>query len=87
MSNEDLLLIMDSMPLSLSIITINYNNRSGLAKTMQSVLCQIRGDFEYVVVDGNSNDGSADVIQQYSNLFGNRLKWVSEPDKDRKSVV
>lgn len=80
MSNEDLLLIMDSMPLSLSIITINYNNRSGLAKTMQSVLCQIRGDFEYVVVDGNSNDGSADVIQQYSNLFGNRLKWVSEPD-------
>ena len=65
---------------SLSIITINYNNRSGLAKTMQSVLCQAKGGFEYIVVDGDSNDGSIEVIRHYSSLFGNRLKWVSEPD-------
>lgn len=71
--------MIDSMR-SLSIITINYNNRSGLTKTMQSVLCQTSEDFEYIVVDGDSNDGSVDVIRHYSPLFGNRLKWVSEPD-------
>lgn len=75
------LLTFDSMGKSLSIITINYNNRSGLARTIQSVSCQTRNDFEYIIVDGGSHDGSVDIIGQYSNLFGNRLKLVSEPDR------
>lgn len=66
--------------MTLSIITINYNNRPGLAKTMQSVLCQTATDFEYIVVDGASTDGSLEVIQQFSTRLGNRLNWVSEPD-------
>jgi glycosyltransferase involved in cell wall biosynthesis len=64
----------------LSIITINYNNASGLENTMQSVLSQNNEDFEYVIVDGASNDGSVDVIRQYAERFGCRLKWISEPD-------
>ena len=36
----------------LSIITINYNNASGLRKTMESVLAQTSKDFEYIVIDG-----------------------------------
>lgn len=63
----------------LSIITINYNNCSGLEKTMDSVVIQsARIEFEYIVVDGGSLDGS-------KALMGNRSisldKWVSEPDK------
>ena len=65
----------------LTIITINRNNASGLAKTMQSVLEQSRSDFEYVVIDGASKDDSCSVIQRYSTAFGDRLKWISEPDK------
>ncbi len=65
----------------LSIITINRNNASGLEKTMQSVLSQIRADFEYVVVDGASTDGSVEVIERFAKQFENRLKWISEPDK------
>lgn len=65
----------------LSIITINYNNASGLEKTMQSVLSQTNDSFEYVVIDGGSNDGSADVIRRYEKEFGSRLTWVSERDK------
>ena len=68
------------MNMSLSIITINFNNLSGLAKTMESVISQTDEEFEYIVVDGASNDGSVNVIRQYSERFGNRLKWISEPD-------
>ncbi len=65
----------------LSIITINRNNASGLEKTMQSVSSQGCMDYEYIVVDGASTDKSVDVIRQYAEKFGPRLKWVSEPDK------
>lgn len=61
----------------LSIITINFNNRAGLETTMQSVLSQTFKDFEYIVIDGGSNDGSKQYIesQEKSIQF-----WVSEPD-------
>ena len=67
--------------MKLSVITINRNNASGLEKTMLSVQRQSLGDFEYVIVDGASTDGSVDVIRKYAGEFGTRLKWVSEPDK------
>ena len=67
--------------MTLTIITINRNNASGLEKTMQSVLDQTSKEFEYVVVDGASTDGSIDIIRKYASLFGSRLKWISEPDK------
>lgn len=66
--------------MTLSIITINRNNAAGLEKTMQSVLSQSLADFEYLVVDGASTDASAAVIERFSECFGNRLKWISEPD-------
>lgn len=65
----------------LSIITINFNNAAGLKKTMSSVFSQTYKDFEYIVVDGSSTDGSVDVITEYSRAFGHRMKWISESDK------
>ena len=65
--------------MKLSIITINRNNATGLKKTMQSVAAQTYKDFEYIVVDGASTDGSVDVIKKYEQQFV-YLKWVSEPD-------
>ena len=67
--------------MTLSIITINRNNAAGLERTMNSVLSQSRSDFEYVVVDGASTDNSIEVIRRFAVQFGNRLKWISEPDK------
>ncbi len=46
----------------LTIITINYNNASGLQKTMESVLSQTSKEFEYIVMDGASTDNSLKVI-------------------------
>lgn len=64
----------------LSIVTINRNNAVGLEKTMRSVASQTFKEFEYIVVDGASTDGSADVIKKMESEFAH-LKWVSEPDK------
>lgn len=61
-----------------SIITINYNNQEGLRKTIESVVNQTYTDFEYIVIDGGSTDGSVEVIKQYANEIG---YWISEPDK------
>ena len=75
--------------MKLSIITINYNNAEGLRKTMESVLSQTYKDFEYVVVDGASTDGSVEIVRQYADSLaikqrGDEAKrqviWISEPD-------
>ncbi len=49
----------------LSIITINRNNLEGLKKTVESVLCQTRTDFEYIIIDGASTDGSAEYLAEF----------------------
>ncbi len=61
-----------------SIITINYNNRDGLRKTIESVVSQSYKDFEYIVIDGGSTDGSREVIEGYADRIS---YWISEPDK------
>ena len=60
-----------------TIITINYNNCDGLEKTIQSVVNQTYQDFEYIIIDGGSIDGSVDVIKKYAGRID---YWVSEPD-------
>lgn len=61
----------------ISIITINYNNILGLRRTISSVISQTTQDFEYVIIDGGSTDGSVQEIEKASS----RLNfWVSEPD-------
>lgn len=52
--------------MKLSIITINFNNASGLRKTMESVVSQTSPNFEYIIIDGASSDGSVDVIESFS---------------------
>lgn len=64
--------------MKLSIITINYNNREGLRKTIESVVNQTWNDFEYIIIDGGSTDGSVDIIREFADKID---YWVSEPDK------
>jgi len=62
---------------TLSIITINKNNAVGLKKTIHSVVCQTNIDFEYLIIDGASDDESVEIIKKYSNSI---TYWISEPD-------
>lgn len=61
----------------LSIITVNLNNASGLHKTIESVMSQSFTDYEYIIIDGVSNDSSLEVIKEFSDKI---TYWVSEPD-------
>ena len=66
------------MSKKLTVITINYNNLSGLKKTVESVISQSWTEFEYVIIDGGSTDGSKEYLEQMAGHFD---YWVSEPDK------
>lgn len=75
--------------MKLSIITINRNNAAGLRKTMESVFAQTYKDFEYIVVDGASDDGSVEVVKEFEQKINPSLQggdgvgfftWISEPD-------
>lgn len=69
----------------LSIITINRNNAAGLRRTMESVFAQTCHDFEYIIIDGASTDGSVDIIREYETLVRSSVRpfaitWTSESD-------
>lgn len=64
--------------MKLSVITVNYNDREGLLKTVQSVIGQSFRDYEYIIIDGGSSDGSVGTIKHYEDKI---TYWVSEPDK------
>ncbi len=64
-----------------SVITATYNDKENLRRIMKQVSLQDYDNIEYIIVDGGSTDGTAEIIQEAEALFGERLKWVSEPDK------
>ena len=74
--------------MKLSIITINYNNLEGLKRTIESVINQTWKSFEWIIIDGGSNDGSKDYIEKLylyfmslPNCWNPITFWCSEPDK------
>lgn len=68
--------------MKISVITVNYNDTEGLCRTMESVAKQTYHDFEHIVVDGGSTDGSVDIIKKYVNqCLKYDVLWVSEKDK------
>lgn len=64
--------------LLLSIITINLNNLEGIKNTIESVITQTWQEFEFIVIDGDSTDGSKEYIESRKDRLD---YWVSEPDK------
>lgn len=63
-----------------SIITICYNSEKTIERTIKSVLAQTCKDYEYIIVDGASKDGTLDIVKRYESQFEGRIKWKSEPD-------
>lgn len=61
----------------ISIITVNYNNLPGLKKTLDSIKIQTSKDFEWIVIDGGSTDGSKELLERNNESIS---YWVSEPD-------
>lgn len=67
--------------MNLSIITINYNNIEGLRKTIDSVLAQKWKDYEWIIIDGGSTDGSKKLIEEVAACPLSQISfWCSERD-------
>lgn len=62
----------------LSVITVNLNNVEGLQRTCQSLFAQSFMDYEFIVIDGGSTDGSVAYLQEHTNRI---TRWTSEPDR------
>ncbi len=62
---------------AVSIVTVTYNSESTLPDTLNSVNRQTFRDWEHIVVDGGSTDGTLDILK----AAGASVRWISEPDK------
>lgn len=63
--------------MKVSIITVNFNNKKGLERTIDSVINQTYQDFEYLIIDGGSTDGSFRLIESIADKLS---YWCSEHD-------
>lgn len=61
----------------ISVITVVFNAKDQIEKTIQSVIDQNYDAVEYIIIDGGSTDGTVDIIKKYRNQIS---YWVSEAD-------
>lgn len=64
----------------ISIITVTFNRAHVLRDTIQSVLSQNYKNYEYIIVDGASDDGTVELLKEYEPMFEGRMRWISEKD-------
>ena len=70
--------------LKISIVTPSYNQGRFIEETIRSVLLQGYPDFQYIIIDGGSVDGSVDIIKKYAKWLD---YWVSEPDRGQSHAI
>lgn len=69
----------------INIVTINFNNKEGLERTIKSVINQTYFDkINYIVIDGGSTDGSKDILEKYKQYFS---YYTSRKDKGRYNAM
>jgi glycosyltransferase involved in cell wall biosynthesis len=74
---------MTNTPL-ISIITPSFNQVKFLRQTIESVLSQDYPNLEYIIIDGNSTDGSQEIIREYAEKLA---YWESIPDRGQTEAI
>jgi glycosyltransferase involved in cell wall biosynthesis len=68
----------------ITIITVCYNRKLTIEKAIKSVLEQNYHDVEYIIIDGNSKDGTKEIIESYRDRIS---QYISEPDKGMYDAI
>ncbi len=69
----------------ISIVTPTYNSEMYLERAILSIKNQNYDNFEHIIVDGNSTDGTVKIIQKYENTYP--MRWISEPDEGMYDAI
>lgn len=68
-----------------SVVMPSFNTAEYLRETIDSILSQDYPDFEYIITDGGSTDGTLEILKSYAH--DPRLKWISEPDNGQCDAI
>lgn len=68
----------------ITVITVCYNRKATIGKAIKSVLEQKYSNIEYIIIDGNSTDGTREIIESYSDRIS---QYISEPDKGMYDAI
>ncbi len=66
----------------ISVVTVSFNQAEFIRDTIESVLAQDYENFEHIIVDGGSTDGTLEILKSYPHL-----KWTSEPDEGQSDAL
>jgi glycosyltransferase involved in cell wall biosynthesis len=67
--------------MKISIVTSSFNSARTLRSTIEGVLAQSYQDYELIIQDGGSTDGTIELIEEFAPKLGDRLKVESGPDR------
>ena len=73
--------------MKVSLITACFRSAKVIRTALESVLGQKDVEFEYLVIDGGSDDGTVDIIKEYEPKFGGRMRWLSERDEGMYDAI
>ena len=73
--------------MTISIITVCYNSAACIQTALDSILQQTWSDYEYVVVDGGSTDGTVDILRAVESKYNGRMRWISERDEGMYDAI
>lgn len=66
--------------LKISIVTVSFNQAQYIRQNIESVLSQDYPNFEHIIIDGGSTDGTVEILKEYSHL-----NWISEKDSGQSN--
>lgn len=70
------------MSLKISIITPSYNSKKFIEDTIQSIYSQTYSNYEHIVIDGKSTDGTLELLKKYPHI-----SWISEKDTGQSNAI
>ena len=70
--------------MKISLITVTFNSEKYLSECINSVIMQTYDNIEHIIIDGNSTDGTVDIIKKYEHKIA---KWISEDDRGMYDAI